>query len=296
MQFDGPASLSYDEDLGVYPITDWYYRTSDEIQFSLIDPPPKAPPPSDNILFNGSNVNAQGGGKYDRVKLKPGKRHRLRIINTSVDNSFTVSLVGHQFTVIETDFVPVVSATTSQIFLGVGQRYDVTIDADQAVGNYWFNVTFASSGLCGTSLMKNPASIFQYEGASDTALPTNPGTAPTDSLCEDRAEWGPVVAKSVPQASFTAGTDNTLEVTTAVKNWDGHQRVYWEINGSDMNITWGEPTMEYLIKGDMSFPRNFNAFEVPESNKVGLGFIDSAMPSSRPSSFQGLDRLGMVPY
>jgi FtsP/CotA-like multicopper oxidase with cupredoxin domain len=54
IQIDGPASLNYDEDLGVFPITDWYYGAADEIQHSLI-PPPGAAPPSDNILFNGTH-------------------------------------------------------------------------------------------------------------------------------------------------------------------------------------------------------------------------------------------------
>jgi FtsP/CotA-like multicopper oxidase with cupredoxin domain len=95
-----------DIDLGVFPITDWYYKSADEIQHSLI-PPPGAAPRSDNILFNGTHVNRNGGGKYYRVKLQPGKRHRLRLINPSVDNGFTVSLVNHSMTVIQTDFVPV---------------------------------------------------------------------------------------------------------------------------------------------------------------------------------------------
>ncbi|KAL8339705.1 hypothetical protein RB601_006013 [Gaeumannomyces tritici] len=286
--FNGPASLPYQEDLGVYPITDWYYRGADEIQFSLI-PSPGVPPPSDNILFNGSHVNAQGGGSYNRVKLKPGRRHRLRIINTSVDNTFTVSLVGHQFTVIQTDFVPVNAFTTSQIFLGIGQRYDVTIEANQPVGNYWFNVTFAASGLCGTSLIQKPASIFQYEGASDTALPTNPGPTPTESLCEDLNSWTPVVAKNVPRASFSAVPGNTLEANTNVENWEGRQRVYWEINGSDMNITWDEPTLEYLVKGNMNFPQNFNVFQVPQGNQWSFWIIQNPTVAPHPMHLHGHD-------
>jgi hypothetical protein len=274
--------------LGVFPITDWYYRGADEIQHSLI-PPPGAAPPSDNVLFNGKHVNANGGGSYYRVKLKPGKRHRLRsvsatprsqglyhlltvprIINTSVDNTFTVSLVNHQMTVIEADFVPVNAFTASSLFLAVGQRYDVTIDANQAVGNYWFNVTFAASGLCGVSNIRFPAAIFQYEGASNTALPTIRGTPPPDSRCEDTTNLVPIVTRTAPSASFTAAPSNNIDVNLAVQNWQGQQRVYWKLKGQDMNITWDEPTLEYLAKGNMNFPQRYNVFQVPQANQVSL--------------------------
>jgi FtsP/CotA-like multicopper oxidase with cupredoxin domain len=269
---NGPASLPYEEDLGVFPITDWYYGAADEIMHSLI-PPPGAAPPSDNVLFNGSHVNANGGGSYNRVKLKPGKRHRLRIINTSVDNTFTVSLVNHQMTVISADFVPVNAFTTNNLFLAVGQRYDVTIDASQAVGNYWFNVTFASSGLCGVCNTRFPAAIFQYEGASNTALPTIKGTAPPDSICQDQINFTPVLTRSAPQASFTATAANDLDVTLAVQQWQGQNRVYWKVKNQDFNITWDEPTLEYLVKGNFSFPARYNVFQVPQSNQVRASHV-----------------------
>jgi FtsP/CotA-like multicopper oxidase with cupredoxin domain len=270
IRINGPASLPYEEDLGVFPITDWYYSPADEIQRSLIPAPPAAPPPSDNILFNGTHVNANGGGNYARVILKPGKRHRLSIINPSVDNTYTVSLVGHQFTVIGTDFVPVNAFTTSSLYLAIGQRYEVTIDASQQPGNYWFNVTFAATGACGVSRItqtRPPAAIFQYEGFP-AGIPTTRGTPPPDSLCHDNANFTPVVTRTAPQASFTATPQNDIPVEVATKPWEGVTRVYWHVKGQDMNITWDEPTLEYLAKGNMNFPNRYNVFQVPQANQV----------------------------
>ena len=78
-------------------ITDYYYETADNLQgrAELIT---GGPPDSDNILFHGKNINPKGsGGEYDRLVLTSGKTHRVRLVNTGVDNSFTVSLVGHTF-------------------------------------------------------------------------------------------------------------------------------------------------------------------------------------------------------
>lgn len=65
---DGPATANYDEDLGVLPITDWYYTpalTLNEVaQHSLT-----GPPIPDNILVNGTHVNKNGGGSYAKMNV-----------------------------------------------------------------------------------------------------------------------------------------------------------------------------------------------------------------------------------
>lgn len=228
-------------------------------------PVPGAAPPSDNILFNGSHVNAQGGGEYYRVKMKPNKRHRLRLINPSVDNHFTVSLADHDMTVIATDFVPVNSFTTPHLFMAPGQRYDVTIDASKTPGNYWFNVTFSILQPCGNTLIKDthlPAAIFTYEGAEE-GLPTGPGNTPPDSKCEDNASFVPVLQRNIPPESFGVDEDNTIDVVLTDRPWeDVDRRVYWDVHGHDMNITWGDPTLEYIAAGDLDFPERYNVHTV----------------------------------
>jgi FtsP/CotA-like multicopper oxidase with cupredoxin domain len=197
--------------------------------------------------------------------LTPGKRHLLRLINPSVENTYTVSLVDHQFTVIANDFVPVDSNTQSSLYLAVGQRYDVTIDASQAVGNYWFNVTYSGTGVCGASVNPHPAAIFSYEGAPN-ALPATVGPTPPDSLCADTVNYTPVVTRTAPIASFTP-TSNNLDVTFVVN--DAISQVNWEVNGSAIDVQWDKPTLEYVLEGNTSYPRSENVVSVPNSNAVG---------------------------
>ncbi|PKS09340.1 hypothetical protein jhhlp_003954 [Lomentospora prolificans] len=261
---DGPASLPYDEDLGVFPINDWYYGDAEEIGRGLI-PPPGAAPAADNVLFNGTHVNAQGGGEYARVVLKAGKRHRLRLINPSVDISYSVTLANHDLTVISTDFVPVNAFTTPSVFLNPGQRVDVTIDASKTAANYWFNVTF-STGPCGASRIAKPAAIFQYDTATP-GTPTSPGNSPADPLCHDNVSYTPVISRTVPSGGFTPNDNNTIEVELLQKPWeDVPNRVYWNVHGHDMNITWENPTLEYVANGDLDFPERYNVHTVDKSN------------------------------
>jgi FtsP/CotA-like multicopper oxidase with cupredoxin domain len=266
IQINGPASLNYDIDLGVFPITDWYYTPADTISAALNNGVGGgAPPPSDNVLFNGTNINPAGaGGSYYKVKLTAGKRHLLRLINPSVENTFTVTLVGHQFTVIATDFVPINSFTTSSLYLGVGQRYDVTIDASQPVGNYWFNVTYSNTGACGSSVNPHPAAIFSYVGAP-TTNPTATGTVPGDSLCQDVYGFTPVVTRTAPIASFTPASENLPVNLVATAN-----SVRWTVNGSAIDVAWDKPTLEYVLNGNTNYPVSENLIQIPTPNIVSF--------------------------
>jgi len=277
IQINGPASLPYDIDLGVFPISDWYYDGADEIQERVSNAASGgAPPPSDNVLFNGTNINPSGpGGAYAKVKLTPGKRHLIRLINPSVENHFTVSLVNHQMTVIANDLVPINSFTTSSLFMGIGQRYDVTIDASQAVGNYWFNVTFSNTGACGTSNNPKPAAIFSYNGAPD-ALPTIPGTAPVESRCHDAYGFTPVVTRTAPLTQFTPAS-NSLPVNFEVNA--ATSRVLWTVNSSSFMVRWEKPILQFVLEGNTSYPRNENLYSVPTSNVVStFRFLQPSIP------------------
>ncbi len=228
---------------------------------------PGSPPSSDNVLFNGININPHGaGGSYRRITLTPGLKHRLRIINPSVENTFTLSLVGHTMTVIATDFrAGAASRRSARCGWAWGQRYDVIITANQAVGNYWFNATLPP-GPCGVSANPHPAAIFSYTGASGT--PTTPGTAPPDPRCSDPTGWSPVVSKSAAVASFTVTPGDTLN-TNIQTSQNGVARIFWPVNNSPMKANWGMPTLKYVQQGTTgSMPAQENVVSVPTGNTV----------------------------
>ncbi|CZT07190.1 related to laccase precursor [Rhynchosporium agropyri] len=294
IQINGPTSLPYDIDLGVFPITDWYYGAADQIQLRVNDRnnpfipnAPGSPPASDNVFFNGTNINPSGpGGAYYNVSITPTKRHLLRIINPSVENTFSVSLVGHQFTVVAADFVPVQSFTTSSLFLAIGQRYDVMIDADQPVGNYWFNVTM-SNPICGRSNNPFPASIFRYAGAPGSN-PTIKGTPPVDPNCADSTNFQPIVQRQAPTTSFTPST-NGLPVTFDVTG--DATTVQWKVNNSAIKVDWSRPTLQYVLEGNTSYPREENIIQLPNANVWSMWLVENLSPVPHPMHLHGHDFL-----
>lgn len=275
---NGPASANYDIDLGAYPVTDWYHGAADAMAYQIAHAG-GIPPPSDNVLFNGSNINPAGtGGAYNKVTLTPGKVHRLRIINPSTENNFQVSLVGHNFNVIQTDFVPVTPLSVSSLFVGIGQRYDVLITANQAVGNYWFNVTYSGTGACGTSNNPAPASIFSYTGAP-AGNPTTPGTKPADTYCSDNTNFAPVVSRTVSTPTFPSSAPQNFNITFSAAN---NPTVFWNVNGNSMQVQWGNPTLAYVRDGNSNFPVRENLVTLNTSNVWSTWVINNFTPIPHP--------------
>ena len=80
------------------------------------------PPTADNMLVNGTMVS-DFGGSYSVTTLSPNKTHLLRLMNNGVNNWVNVGLDGHPFTVIASDFNPIVPYTTNSLTIAVGKFY-----------------------------------------------------------------------------------------------------------------------------------------------------------------------------
>ncbi|KAH8653878.1 laccase [Xylariales sp. PMI_506] len=279
---DGPASANYDIDLGAFPIGDFYYNTSLEIGVYLES---NGPPPSDNLLFNGTNINPADTslGEYAVVTLTPGLTHRIHVINPGSDNEYQLTLNGHNFTVIATDLVPVAPIVTDNLFIGVGQRYDILVTADQAVDNYWFNATL--TGNCGTSNNPFPAAIARYVGAPD-ALPTDQGTAPVSLQCQDSTAYEPIVARTVTEVNLaTAATD--LDITL-----DTTPVVSWLVNDSAIDVQWSTPVLNWVLSDNTSaLPANENTYIVEGADIWTYWVFQNLANAPHPMHLHGHDFL-----
>ncbi|CAN9188688.1 unnamed protein product [Alternaria alternata] len=259
---NGPATANYDEDLGVMPITDWYYQTAYQAASIAFQNGQAGlgPPVGDNILINGTAKNAAGGGAWSNVKIQAGKRYRLRLVNTAVDTNMVVNLDGHPFQVIATDFVPINPYNTTHLQIGIGQRYDVIITANQTAGNYWFRAV--ADGLCQSRNSREGRAVFTYQGQT-VADPTSNSTAIPFTECVDPVT-SPKIAKNVPSTTFAAQA-KSLPVAFGPVAANGNT-VLWTINGTSMIIDPGKPTIKYVAETNNSFPQSYNVVEVPSTS------------------------------
>ena len=256
----GPATANYDIDLGTLPITDWYYQPV-MYHSSIAEHANALPPTADNGLVNGT-MTSPSGGKYYVSTLTAGKKHRVRMINTAVDNHFVVSFDSHQMQVIASDFVPIVPYTTTNLFIGIGQRYDVIITANQSPGAYWFRADVQDTAGCGTNFNNgNIRSIMAYAGHT-TETPSSSAYSYT-GRCTDEQGLNPYWDSYVPEGQ--SGVHFT-ELTTAQlqkQNTDGSITLYWLVNGSALTANWETPTLQYVRTGNTNYPTTGNVIQLP---------------------------------
>ncbi|KAF2018573.1 multicopper oxidase [Aaosphaeria arxii CBS 175.79] len=275
---DGPATANYDEDLGVLPLTDYYYKPAFEIneQAQLSRTGPPAP---DNILVNGTHKNGRGGGSYSKIVVKPNKKYRVRLINTSVDTTFHVSFDNHPFTVMTSDFVPVKSFVASQLTLNIGQRYDVVITTNQTAGNYWFRVGLGTD--CGDNNILDSGiplgAILRYEGQPDVDPSSTGVTLATH--CNDEEGLVPFVPNSVP-ASIIPGE---AALALASKQDNSTENLFrWTIDGSSLVVPWTQPSLKTTLEGSDNFHREENIYRMPTKDKWYLWHIQQRTPIPLP--------------
>jgi len=168
------------------------------------------PPTASNYLLNGQNAKVDGSaGQRSKWTFQPGKKHKLRFINTSTDHHFKIQLDQHSMIVVAADYVAITPYRTSELSIAIGQRYDVVVEANQVASNYWLRALMAkdcSFGLNdGTGIANG---IISYSNALSGALPSSRMTTTHNNACVDEplSVLKPIVAKSVDSSSFSTTT------------------------------------------------------------------------------------------
>lgn len=256
-------SLSIKKNPNIDP-SDWYYESA--YVWSWRTQRGSRPPTGDNVLINGTQVSSHGG-KYAQTTLTKGKKHRLRLINTSLDNHFKVRLEGHSFTVISADFVPITPYTTDWLFLGIGQRADVIITANNTESNYWFRAVVQTD--CGLNLNSDARGIFSYSGAA-AGTPNDTVSALPPQSCDDDNSIQPYVKLDVPTTIIPQASQLDLGFSGFNVTQDNGQAslVEWKLNFTSMRVSWEKPTLQYVIDGNTSYPQEINLIEIPSANQV----------------------------
>ncbi|KAK4192346.1 putative laccase precursor [Podospora australis] len=231
----GPASSNYDLEVAeTLLVTDWLYDTAFNVYAQQSMQPGARGVRADTILLNAkAGMNSIGGrgaagpkdfAAYTVIRVVPGQRHRIRIINGAAGTAFVFSIDGHRLTVIAHDLVPIVPYITDSLVIGIGQRYDVIIGCPHGqIGNFWIRThpadgcnqfrrgTFSSRTNPPSYPLDTRTGILSYSGhgrRSLSASSPNINTLPTTSAfpnislscySHDQALHRPIVPRTVPQ-------------------------------------------------------------------------------------------------
>ncbi|MEV7585201.1 multicopper oxidase family protein [Streptomyces erythrochromogenes] len=144
---------------------------------------------------------------------RPGDRIRLRIVNAGGDTAFRIALGGHELTVTHTDGFPVEHATARSLLLGMGERYDVLVTAQDGV----FPLTALAEGKDGSAL---------------AVLRTGTGTAPTAATRPAELEARPLMADALRAAGAAVLARREPDRTLQIRLTGSMSRYNWAFDGT----------------------------------------------------------------
>ncbi len=118
--------------------------------------------------------------KSKEADRKP-KKYLLRLINTSFDTTFVFSIDNHNLTIVTSDFVPIHPYSNTSVLVGIGQRYNVIVEANPIFNasqpipddlNFWMRtyVSECTGGTAGYPEGYEASGVLRYNSES-TAFP-----------------------------------------------------------------------------------------------------------------------------
>nr|BAA08486.1 dihydrogeodin oxidase [Aspergillus terreus] len=275
----GPSSSDWDVDLGPWTLTDWYHE--DAFTLNWISLAGQLAPIPVSTLLNGKGTYdcdpgldpaCTGKQEYFETTFQQGTKYKMAIVNTATLLTYTFWIDGHNFTVIEVDFVPVEPYSTNVLNVGMGQRYEIVVEAnaDRTQGSsFWIHAHYCDIP---DVIPNNKVGIIRYD-ESDTSEPATPPLSEQhrDFGCSDPSlgDLVPVVKKTVGPRVNQIGPHDYLTIGEQGKiptPWEKDPRVHlWTIKNTAMYVDWQTPSLGKLTADhDEEFP--------PETVPVTLDF------------------------
>jgi FtsP/CotA-like multicopper oxidase with cupredoxin domain len=274
---NGPATANYDEDLGMLFLNDWDHQTVDELYLSAeMD----GPPVLDNGLINGTNTFGDGGHRYN-VSFTAGTSYRIRLVNAAVDTHWKFMIDNHTMTVIASDLVPIEPYEATVVSIGMGQRYDVIVTADQSdlADNFWMRA-IPQSACSENDNEDDIRGIVYYGGSAGT--PTTSGYDYEDSCSDETDDIVPHIPKTVGSTSSTA--DEPVSV-----NRNSENLFKWALNSTSMVVYWDDPTLMQVMRGETTFESSNAVFHLPRKNEFVYVVISTNIGVPHPIHLHGHD-------
>jgi hypothetical protein len=232
----GPSSDNFDEAISPPLImTDWGHNSAFNASSSpwgLYEPDILLDGRGDIRKYNNAAKNStEVLPPYSITFLGPQKglpnnKYLMRIINTSFQTTFVFSIDNHLLTIVEADFVPISPYVNNSILVGIGQRYNVIVEAKPQLdplnpiplpkdGNYWIRtfVIQCFADMAPGSPGYEETGILRYNSSS-TADPTSSQWTDISLACSDETYTSlhPIVPWTVGGASNNPSAGELFDV------------------------------------------------------------------------------------
>ncbi|KAF3023193.1 hypothetical protein E8E14_014321 [Neopestalotiopsis sp. 37M] len=275
---NGPATANYDVDLGHVFLNDWYHQTADVL---VLQAATGGPPTAPNGLINGTNTWNDTLGSRFEVNFEAGVRYRMRLVNAAADNHFRFMIDNHTLEVIATDFVPIVPYNTTDLSIGMGQRYDIIVTAkDLASGDFWMR-SIPQSSCSESDATDNIKGIVRYDNSS-SADPTTSAYDYTDSCADEES------SNLVPYLAIAASdTYESVDKNVGLQITDN--ALLWVINKTTFRTTWENPTLLQVAEGNATWSAKEQVIQLPTADEWVYLVVHSPFAQDHPMHLHGHD-------
>jgi FtsP/CotA-like multicopper oxidase with cupredoxin domain len=252
-------------------------QTVDELYISAET---NGPPTLDNGLINGTNIYDEGGYRYNTT-FESGTSYRIRLVNAAVDTHFKFMIDNHTMQVIASDLIPITPYETTVLDIGMGQRYDVIVTADQAsvADSFWLRAIPQSA--CSENDNEDNIRGIIYYGDS-TSTPTTTAYSYDDGCSDETDNLVPHISKAVETES-----SSNVEAATVAFNTDKLFR--WYLNSTTMVVEWSNPTLEQILNNATTFETSNAVLELPDANVWTYLVIETTLAVPHPIHLHGHD-------
>jgi FtsP/CotA-like multicopper oxidase with cupredoxin domain len=262
--------------MGVLFLNDWTHATADQVYLSAET---SGPPTLDNGLINGTNVYGDLGSRFN-MTFTEGESHRIRLVNGAIDTHFKFMIDDHNLTVIAMDLVPIVPYTTEYVSIGMGQRYDIIVNASQTSGNYWLRA-IPQTACSDNDNADNIKGIVKYDSTNTTEPDTSAYTY-TDT-CDDED-----LSDLVPYLSLDAG-DESGESTQAVTVGRSDNVFKWYMAATTFVAEWADPTLLQIYENSTDFTTSSHVVEMDTADEWYYFIIETTQAVPHPIHLHGHD-------
>ncbi len=217
--------------------------------------------PLQEPLYDAYTINGKVFGASLPFKVKKGDKVKLRIANPSSSTIYTLRIAGHPMTITHTDGRPVLPIAVDVLRIGMGERYDVELNANNPGRWLIYNVNDGSPAggwRLGTIL---------YDGVTSKSYND-------DNLARYRiSDYSTLEGIDERYVKPVSSVDKVFRMNLS----GGMMSPYWTINGrvypdsDDMSIKQGDRVrLEYFNMSMMAHPMHLHGhfFEVVGTGRV----------------------------
>ncbi|KKY20770.1 putative multicopper oxidase [Phaeomoniella chlamydospora] len=276
---NGPATANYDVDLGHLFLNDWYHDTADDL---VLQAATGGPPTAPNGLINGTNTYNDTLGSRFETAIEAGTKYRLRLVNAAADSHFLFMIDNHILEVIANDFVPIVPYNTTQLSIGMGQRYDVIVRGKELTsGDFWIRA-IPQESCSETDAVDDIKGILRYDNSS-TSEPATSAYSYTDSCADEAA------SNLVPYLAINASSSYTFDEDKKVAVQVIDNALLWTLNKTSLRTEWNYPTLLQVAEGNDTWAAKQQVVQVPEADKWVYLVVHSPFAQDHPMHLHGHD-------